>query len=60
LPLTGLNKPNDFLLARVEVDGERARELRCLRRSFQHEPDFGATSVNSDLAELLQRAEEPV
>jgi len=30
-----------------------------VRRPFQREPDFGVTSVNYDLAELLERAEEP-
>ncbi len=34
--------------------------VRYLRRPFQREPDFGVTSVNYDLAELLGRAGEPV
>jgi hypothetical protein len=56
--LTALNKPEDFILAIVEVDGE-ATYPRYLRRPFQREPDFGVTSVNYDLGELLSRAEEP-
>ena len=30
---------------------------RYLRQPFQREPDFGVTSVNDDLAELLARGE---
>jgi superfamily II DNA or RNA helicase len=55
--LTGLNKPDDFILAIVEVDGEAAAEPRYVRRPFQREPDFGVTSVNYDLSELIDRAE---
>jgi SNF2 family DNA or RNA helicase len=57
--LYSLNKPEDFILAIVEfVDGgsHRVRYLRC---PFRREPDFGVTSVNYDLAELLARAEAP-
>ncbi|MFN7913697.1 MAG: DUF3883 domain-containing protein [Vicinamibacterales bacterium] len=57
--LYSLNKPDDFILAIVEfLDGEQLR-VRYLRRPFQKEPDFGASSVNYDLAELISRAEEP-
>ena len=56
---TALNKPDDFILAIVEVDGDTAREPRYIRRPFQREPDFGVTSVNYDLAELLARGEKP-
>lgn len=54
--LTGLNKPDDFILALVEVDGDVAAEPRYVRRPFQREPDFGVTSVNYDIGELLERA----
>jgi hypothetical protein len=33
--------------------------VRYVRRPFQREPDFGVTSVNYDLRELLARAVEP-
>ncbi len=33
--------------------------VRYVRRPFQREPDFGATSVNYDLRELLARSEAP-
>jgi SNF2 family DNA or RNA helicase len=56
--LTGLNKPEDFILAIAVIDGETA-ELRYVRRPFTREPDFGATSVNYDLATLLASSQEP-
>jgi superfamily II DNA or RNA helicase len=56
--LTGLNKPDEFILAIVEVDGDTATP-RYVRQPFQREPDFRVTSVNYDLAELLANAEEP-
>lgn len=56
--LTGLNKPEDFILAIVEVDGDTGRPW-YVRQPFGREPDFGVTSVNYDLGELLARAEEP-
>ena len=57
--LTSLNKPDDFILALVElIDGvtHRVYYLRC---PFHREPDFGVTSVNYNFTELLQRAGEP-
>jgi len=56
--LTGLNKPEDFILAIVQLDGDLATP-RYLRRPFKREPDFAATSVNYDLGELLAIAEVP-
>jgi len=55
--LTGLNKPDDFILALVEVDGAAAAP-RYVRRPFGREPDFGATAVVYKLGELLARAED--
>jgi hypothetical protein len=55
---TALNKPDDFILAIVEIDGE-VTTPKYIRRPFQREPDFGVTSVNYDLAELRERGEEP-
>jgi hypothetical protein len=57
--LYSLNKPEDFVLAIVEFlegDSHRVHYLRC---PFQREPDFGVTSVNYDLPQLLERAEQP-
>jgi hypothetical protein len=56
--LTALNKPDDFILAVVEVEGDTAVP-RYIRQPFQREPDFAVTSVNYDLKELLQRGEVP-
>lgn len=55
--MTALNKRDGFILALVETDGERATGVHYLKRPFGREPDFGVTSVNYDLAELLARAE---
>jgi len=56
--LTALNKPEDFILALVEVDGD-STTTRYVRQPFQREPDFGVTSVNYDLKDLATRASEP-
>ncbi len=56
--MAGLNKPDDFILAVVEVDDE-ATKPRYVRRPFKREPDFAATSVNYGLAELLRQATAP-
>jgi hypothetical protein len=55
--LTGLNKPEDFILAIGLIDGEHV-SLHYVRQPFQREPDFGAASVNYRLAELLDHAEK--
>jgi superfamily II DNA or RNA helicase len=56
--LYSLNKPEDFILAIVEFrpDGDR---IHYIRKPFHREPDFGVTSVNYGLAELLARGESP-
>ncbi|MGH6886143.1 MAG: DUF3883 domain-containing protein, partial [Geminicoccales bacterium] len=57
--LYSLNRPDDFILAIVEfLDGDRHR-VHYLRNPFRREPDFGASSVNYDFADLLARAEAP-
>ena len=56
---TAFNAPDNFILAIVEVDGDTAKEPRYIRQPFQKEPDFGVTSVNYKLNELLARAELP-
>ena len=57
--LTAFNKPDNFILVIVEVDGNTTKEPRYIRQPFQKEPDFGVTSVNYNLSELLARAEAP-
>lgn len=56
--LTALNKPDAFILAICEVDGEQATP-RYVRQPFDREPDFAVTSVNYDLRKLLARGEAP-
>ncbi len=58
--LTALNKPDEFVLAVVEIENDAAREPRYVRRPFGKEPDFGVTSVTYDLGELLARSTTPV
>jgi len=55
--LTALNKPDEFILAIVEVDRDKVSEPYYIRRPFQKEPDFSVTSINYDLKQLLALAE---
>jgi hypothetical protein len=56
--LTALNKPDDFILAVAQIDGDE-RQLRYVRQPFQREPDFGVESVNYSLPDLFDRGETP-
>jgi hypothetical protein len=56
--LTALNKPEEFILALAEIDGDETR-VRYLESPFQKEPDFHATGVIYDFAELWERGVEP-
>ncbi len=55
--LTCLNKPDDYILAIVEFkkDGTEPA-VYYVRNPFQREPDFHASSVNYEMAELLKSA----
>ena len=55
--LTSLNKPDDFILGIVEFLDEATHQVHYIRNPFNREPDFGVTSVNYNLSELLERAE---
>jgi hypothetical protein len=57
--LYSLNKPEDFILAIVEFVSGDQHLVHYVRHPFQREPDFGVTSVNYDLAELIDRARPP-
>ena len=57
--LTSLNKPEDYILAIVEFQKGKSDHVHYVRKPFRREPDFGVTSVNYDLPELLARAEVP-
>jgi SNF2 family DNA or RNA helicase len=54
--LTALNKPDEFLLAIVEVDGERTKAV-YLKKPFYERPDFAATSVNYNIVKLVGESE---
>ncbi len=56
--LTALNKPEQYILAIVEVDGDRPTPC-YIRQPFTREPDFGVTSVNYKLEDLLTRGGPP-
>ncbi len=63
--LYSLNKPEDFILAIVEFtggdgdggSGRSGHRVHYVKKPFLREPDFGVTSVNYDLGELLERGE---
>ena len=57
--LYSLNKPDDFILAIVEFRDDGAERVHYLRRPFTREPDFGETSRNYQMAELIARASAP-
>lgn len=54
--LTALNKPEEFILAIVEVDVDKTHTI-YLRRPFKNAPDFTATSVNFDIQNLIEESE---
>jgi len=54
--LTAFNKPDEYILAIVEVDGTDANTV-YLKHPFSERPDFAATSVNYDIGDLIERAE---
>jgi superfamily II DNA or RNA helicase len=56
--LTGLNKPDGFILALVEVDGEDDT-VHYIRQPFTKEPDFGATAVVYRIQDFEERWGEP-
>lgn len=54
--LTALNKPDEFILAIVEVDGSLTHTI-YLKHPFTNAPDFTATSVNYDMQDLINVSE---
>ena len=57
--LYSLNKPDDFILAIVEFLDDTEHRVHYVRRPFQREPDFGVTSVNYRLQDLIDKADTP-
>ncbi len=58
--LYSLNVPEQYILAIVRVEDEQPRPPRYVRQPFAKEPDFGVTSVNYDMDELLESSEKPI
>ncbi|MCA9964436.1 MAG: DUF3883 domain-containing protein [Anaerolineales bacterium] len=57
--LVALNQPNQFILALVEIENGQAKPPRYVRQPFHKEPDFGVTSVNYHLSELIKQSVVP-
>ena len=55
--LYGLNQSDKFILAVVVVDGEKHEGPFYIRNPFTQEPEWGVSSQNWDLDQLLARAE---
>ena len=54
--LTALNRPEEFILAVVEVDGQKTRTT-YLKKPFKARPDFTATSVNYNIKDLIDSSD---
>jgi superfamily II DNA or RNA helicase len=54
-----LNQPDNWILAIVPVEGDKAHTPRYVRRPFTTPPDFAEVSKNLDLAALIARSEKP-
>ena len=54
--LTALNRPEQYLPAIVEADGEHT-SMTYLRRPFRNAPDFASRSVLYDMLDLTSHAE---
>jgi len=54
--LASLNQPEKFLFAIVLIDGEETDGPYYLRQPFDQEPGFGVTSINFELAKLIERS----
>lgn len=51
--LTCLNKPEQFILAIVEVHGDNSTTIQYIEKPFHKEPDFAVTSINYSIKELM-------
>ena len=54
--LTALNRPDEFILAIVEVDGDKTHTV-YLKHPFKNALDFPVTSVNYDIQDLVRESE---
>lgn len=55
--LRALNKKEDYILAIVEIDRDKAKTPCYISFPFFREPDFGVSSVNYNIDELIARGE---
>lgn len=55
--LTALNKPEEYILAIVEVDGTTPSRPIYIRKPFGKAPDMGACSVNYEIADLIRNGQ---
>lgn len=54
--LTAFNKPEEYILAIVEVDRTSTKTV-YLKKPFQKRPDFAATSINYNIVDLINGSE---
>lgn len=57
--ITSLNKPDDYILAIVQVSQDFVNEPRYVWRPFDVEPAFGVTAQQFELKHLLSKSEVP-
>ena len=57
--ITSLNKPEDYILAIVQVNQEFVHEPRYVWRPFEVEPAFGVTAQQFELAHLINKSGPP-
>ena len=51
--LYGLNQSDKFILAIVLVEGDKHEGPYYIRKPFKNDPDWGVTSINFDVGQLL-------
>lgn len=54
--LTAFNKPDEYILAIVEIDSIATKTI-YLKKPFRERPDFAATSINYDIIDLVSGSE---
>lgn len=57
--LTAMNKSGQYILGIVRIADGHAKDIVYVREPFGCEPDFGVTSVNYKLSDLLSKGEAP-
>jgi hypothetical protein len=57
--MCGINSPEQFILALVEVENGQGRQPRYVRNPFPREPHSTEASINYRLADFLERSEPP-